>query len=80
MSEFISGNVGMVRKEDIFCLELKGPDFLTSKYEIQATYYKDDVLQMIVLDRRRNFTDVSRNFERIKKEIVDDELWKVGRT
>lgn len=74
MSEFISGNVGMVRKEDIFCLELKGPDFLTSKYEIQATYYKDDVLLMIVLDRRRNFTDVSRNFERIKKEIVDDEL------
>lgn len=69
MSEFISGNVGIVRKEDIFCLEISEPDYTTSGYRIIATCYKNNKLQIVHIERGKTFFDISKSFERMKKEI-----------
>ena len=41
MSEFISGNAGIIRKSDVFCLEIERPSVIDKyqDYKVKAIYY-----------------------------------------
>lgn len=76
MSKFISGNVGILRKYDVFSLEMIKPDELSkdNEYKIIATSYnKSEEYQIVTLESRKTFRDISDSFERMKKELEDIE-------
>lgn len=45
MSEFISGNAGIIRKSDVFCLEIERPSVVDKyqDYRVEAIYYVGEV-------------------------------------
>lgn len=76
MSKFISGNVGILRKSDVFSLEMIKPDKLSkdNEYKIIATSYnKNEEYQIVTLESGNIFRDISDSFERMKKELEDIE-------
>ena len=58
------------------------PDELSkdNEYKIIATSYnKSEEYQIVTLESRKTFRDISDSFERMKKELEDIEEWKVGK-
>jgi hypothetical protein len=79
MSEFISGNAGIIRKSDVFCLEIERPS-VVDKYEdyrVKAIYYvgEDENLlcRSVTLEIKETFEEIYKSFERIKKEFEEVE-------
>lgn len=79
MSEFISGNAGIIRKSDVFCLEIERPS-VVDKYEdyrVKAICYvgEDENLlcRSVTLEIKETFEEISKSFERIKKEFEEVE-------
>lgn len=73
MSIFVSGNCGMIKKKDVFSIEIEYP-YQTlikkdKKYSVVAIYYKDKNLEKdsITLDRRNSLIEACEVFEQIKK-------------
>ena len=63
MSEFISGNAGIIKKEDIVFLEILEPNpfFLKDEYKIYATTYTLDKgeLDILPMPKGRGFLDTN---------------------
>lgn len=79
MSEFISGNTGIIRKSDVFCLEIERPS-VVDKYEdyrVKAIYYvgegEDILSRSVTLEIKETFEEILKSFERIKKEFEEVE-------
>ena len=71
MSEFISGNAGIIKKEDIVSLEILEPNpfFLKDEYKIYATTYTlDKGERKVLLESRKKYKEIEKEFNRIKKE------------
>lgn len=76
MSKFISGNIGIIRKSDVFNLKVvKEKGFSNNDvYKIVAvTYYQEGKRLVVTLDFRNTFDDIFDSFERMKKELEDIE-------
>lgn len=79
MSEFISGNAGIIRKSDVFCLEIERPSVVDKyqDYKIRAIYYvgegEDILSRSVTLEIKEIFEEISKSFERIKKEFEEVE-------
>ena len=72
MSEFISGNAGIIKKEDIVFLEILEPNpfFLKDEYKIYATTYTlDKGERKVLLESRKKYKEIEKEFNRIKKEV-----------
>lgn len=79
MSKFISGNAGIIRKSDVFCLEIERPSVVDKyqDYRVEAIYYvrEDENLlcRSVTLEIKETFEEISKSFERIKKEFEEVE-------
>lgn len=77
MSIFVSGNCGMIKKKDVFSIEIEYPyQTLIKKdkeYSVVAIYYKGKNLEKdsITLDRRNSLIEACKVFEQIKKEMEE---------
>lgn len=77
MSIFVSGNCGMIKKKDVFSIEIEYPyQTLIKKdkgYSVVAIYYKGKNLEKdsITLDRRNSLIEACEVFEQIKKEMEE---------
>lgn len=75
MSEFISGNAGIIRKSDVFCLEIERPSVVDKyqDYRVEAIYYvgegEDILCRSVTLEIKETFEEISKSFEKIKKEF-----------
>lgn len=80
MSEFISGNSGMIRKADVFSLEIERPSIIDKyqEYKIIAICYvgKGEGLlcRSVTLEIKETLTDIFESFERIKKEFIEQNV------
>ena len=77
MNIFVSGNCGMIKKKDVFSIEIEYP-YQTlinkdKKYSVVAIYYKGKNLEKdsITLDRRNSLIEACEVFKQIKKEMED---------
>lgn len=79
MSEFISGNAGIIRKSDVFCLEIERPSVVDKyqDYKVRAVYYvgegEDILSRSVTLEIKETFEEIFKSFERIKKEFEEVE-------
>lgn len=78
MSEFISGNAGITRKSDVFCLEIERPSVVDKyqDYKVRAVYVwegEDILSRSVTLEIKETFEEISKSFERIKKEFEEVE-------
>lgn len=79
MSKFISGNAGIIRKSDVFCLEIERPSVVDKyqDYKVRAIYYvgegEDILSRSVTLEIKESFEEISKSFERIKKEFEEVE-------
>jgi hypothetical protein len=64
MSEFISGNAGIIKKEDIVFLEILEPNpfFLKDEYKIYATTYTlDKGERKVLLESRKKYKEIEKD-------------------
>lgn len=79
MSKFISGNAGIIRKSDVFCLEIERPSVVDKyqDYKVRAVYYvgegEDILSRSVTLEIKETFEEIFKSFERIKKEFEEVE-------